>query len=123
VSGFFPFHRTGKIATPVGRYFNDAHNVVAHPDTATDWPVLLKACGVKSYDFHALAGSSIRHRFTARPNRSARTSATTRTLSWPRWNANTKRSGDKNKRLALWSAISVRYGWNSIAATNRFCKP
>ncbi len=58
ISGFFPFHRMGKTAKPAGRYFNDSHNVIARPGTVIDWPVLLKACGVKSYDFHALSGSA-----------------------------------------------------------------
>lgn len=57
IVGFFPFHRTGKIATPAGRYFNDAHNIIVRPGTLIDWSALLKACDVKSYDFHAMVGS------------------------------------------------------------------
>ncbi|WP_146536485.1 GNAT family N-acetyltransferase [Rubripirellula reticaptiva] len=56
VVAFLPFHRIGKVAWPAGRYFNDAHNLVMRPGTMVDWPWLLKQCGVKAYDFHALVG-------------------------------------------------------------------
>ncbi|MGB7324728.1 MAG: GNAT family N-acetyltransferase [Rubripirellula sp.] len=56
VVAFLPFHRIGKVAWPAGRYFNDAHNLVMRPGTSVDWPWLLKKCGVKAYDFHALVG-------------------------------------------------------------------
>lgn len=56
IVGFLPFHRHGAVATPAGRFFNDAHNILAWPGTSLDWPTLLKSIGVKSYDFHALVG-------------------------------------------------------------------
>ncbi len=57
IAGFLPFHRIDQVAWAAGRYFNDAHNVVAHPQTRFDWPKLLRACDVKAFDFHALVGS------------------------------------------------------------------
>ncbi|QDT06205.1 hypothetical protein K227x_46130 [Rubripirellula lacrimiformis] len=57
VVGFLPFHRINHIAWPAGRFVNDAHNVVAHPDTTFDWCWLLKECQVKAYDFHSMVGS------------------------------------------------------------------
>ena len=54
--GFFPFHRVGRVAKPVGRFLNDAHNVIAGPDTTIDWLSLLARCQVRAFDFHALVG-------------------------------------------------------------------
>jgi CelD/BcsL family acetyltransferase involved in cellulose biosynthesis len=60
--GFFPFHKVGGVAVPVGRYFNDGHNVIASPATSVDWIWLLKQCDVKAFDFHALVGANPRNR-------------------------------------------------------------
>ncbi|MEM9828974.1 MAG: GNAT family N-acetyltransferase, partial [Planctomycetota bacterium] len=57
VIGYLPFHRIGRSANPVGRCFNDAHNLIAWPGTQLDWRWLLRACRVDSFDFHALAGN------------------------------------------------------------------
>jgi CelD/BcsL family acetyltransferase involved in cellulose biosynthesis len=54
--GFLPFHRLSRVAEPVGRFFNDAHNVIAWDGAAFDWLNLLRDCGVKAYNFHALCG-------------------------------------------------------------------
>lgn len=56
--GFLPFHRIGQVAVPVGRFFNDAHNLIAPVETAVQWPWLLQQCGVKAFDVHALVGHS-----------------------------------------------------------------
>jgi CelD/BcsL family acetyltransferase involved in cellulose biosynthesis len=55
--GFLPFHRVGRVAFPPARRFNDAHDIIAGPETKIDWLWLLKECDLKSYDFHALVGS------------------------------------------------------------------
>lgn len=52
--GFLPFHRIGRKAVPVGRYFNDAHCIIAAANVHYDWMWLLRQCNVKAYDFHAL---------------------------------------------------------------------
>lgn len=54
ILGFFPFHRIGRKAVPVGRYFNDAHHVIAKANVSFDWLWLLQQCNVKAYEFHAL---------------------------------------------------------------------
>ena len=54
--GFLPFHRSGNIAFPVGRFFNDAHNAILRNDVKVDWSRLLREMGVTSYDFHSLCG-------------------------------------------------------------------
>ncbi len=59
--GFFPFHRVNGVAVPVGRYFNDAHNVIASPETTVDWLELLERCDVKAFDFHALVAADPRN--------------------------------------------------------------
>ena len=41
---------------PVGRFLNDAHNIVADPRTPLDWMWMLNCCKLKSFDFHALVG-------------------------------------------------------------------
>lgn len=60
--GFFPFHRVGGVAVPVGRYFNDGHNVITSPATPVDWIWLLKQCDVKAFDFHAMVGANPQNR-------------------------------------------------------------
>lgn len=52
--GFVPFHAVGRRAVPVGRYLNDAHNVIAARNVSFDWLWLLEQCNLKTYDFHAL---------------------------------------------------------------------
>ncbi|MFK8112513.1 MAG: GNAT family N-acetyltransferase [Rubripirellula sp.] len=54
--GFLPYHQIGKVALPAGRFFNDAHSVIISPEHSFDWYQLLKQCGLKAYDFHALVG-------------------------------------------------------------------
>lgn len=56
VVGFFAFHNVNGIAKPVGRFFNDMHNIVAAAGLQFDWRTLLKKCGVVAFDFHALVG-------------------------------------------------------------------
>lgn len=53
---FLPFHRIGAHAFPVGRFFNDAHNLIAPADHAISWDWLLESLGLRSYSFHALLG-------------------------------------------------------------------
>ena len=60
--GMLPVHILGKTAYPAGRFLNDAHNVVMAPDTQLNWVWMLKVLGVRSYDFHALAGQVSTHR-------------------------------------------------------------
>jgi CelD/BcsL family acetyltransferase involved in cellulose biosynthesis len=55
--GFFPHHLIGSNAYPVGRKFNDAHGVIASPDTEFTWSELLKAIGAKGFEFHSLVGA------------------------------------------------------------------
>ena len=54
--GCLPFHRFRGTAVPVGRFINDAHNVIAHPDASIDWLWLLEQLDVRAFDFHALVG-------------------------------------------------------------------
>ena len=54
--GFLPFHRIGNLAVPVGRFLNDAHNVIAAHPGEIDWAWLLRQCNVKAFDVHALVG-------------------------------------------------------------------
>ena len=58
IVGFWPLHRIGGVAKPVGRFLNDAHNVVSSPNLQIDWRFLLKRCGVRGFDFHALVGDT-----------------------------------------------------------------
>mgnify|MGYP001824935472 CR=1 FL=1 len=60
--GFFPFHRVSGVAVPVGRYFNDGHNVIKAPATPVDWLWLLQQCDVKACEFHAMVGADPQHR-------------------------------------------------------------
>ena len=52
---FLPFHRVGKLGVPVGRFLNDAHNVVGLSSEQIDWTSWLQACEVVAFDFHAIA--------------------------------------------------------------------
>ena len=54
--GFLPYHQSGKVAFPAGRFFNDAQNVVLRSGMKLDWMWLLEEMGVTSYDFHSLCG-------------------------------------------------------------------
>lgn len=56
IIGFLPFHRYRGSAVPVGRFINDAHNVITTPDTRIDWLWLLEQIDARAYDFHALVG-------------------------------------------------------------------
>ena len=56
IVGFFPFHRFRGTAVPVGRFLNDAHNIIADPATMIDWIWLLEKIDCKAFDFHAMAG-------------------------------------------------------------------
>ena len=58
IIGFLPFQRVNNVAHPVGRCFNDAHNLIAEKDAGIDWIWLLEQIDVKAYDFHAMLGSS-----------------------------------------------------------------
>ncbi len=54
VVGFLPFHRTGRVAVPVGRFLNDAQNVIGLSPKQVDWATLMRACDVLAFDFHAI---------------------------------------------------------------------
>ena len=56
--GFLPFHRIGNAAYPVGRFFNDAHNMIAAPETKIEWNWLLRELRIQRFEFHAMAGAS-----------------------------------------------------------------
>ena len=58
ITGFLPFHSYRGVALPAGRFFNDAHNVIRHPNTKIDWQWLLREIDCKAFDFHAMAGLS-----------------------------------------------------------------
>ena len=57
IVAFLPFHRIGRRGYPVGRFFNDAHNLIAPANERITWSWLLNEIGLKTYEFHALAGS------------------------------------------------------------------
>ncbi|MFU7558341.1 GNAT family N-acetyltransferase [Roseiconus sp. JC912] len=56
---FLPIHRQDAHAYPVGRFFNDAHNIIQGPATAIPWHWLLNQVGLRSYRFHALVGQQL----------------------------------------------------------------
>ncbi len=56
IVGYFPHHRVGSMAYPVGRRFNDAHGVITRPSTSLDWSKLLAAMKVNGFHFHSLVG-------------------------------------------------------------------
>lgn len=59
VVAFLPFHRVGKLGVPVGRFLNDAHNIVGLSSEEIVWTRWLKACGVVAFDFHAIADPAV----------------------------------------------------------------
>ena len=53
--GFFPFERrTGGIGRPVGGAFSDYHGVIAEPGVAWDAGWLVRACGLRAWEFDHL---------------------------------------------------------------------
>lgn len=69
--GFLPFHRKGRVAYPVGRFFNDAHGVICDPawfrgqdptapGQSSFWHTLLDQAGLIAFEFHALVGADQR---------------------------------------------------------------
>ncbi|GAA5509339.1 hypothetical protein Rcae01_04838 [Novipirellula caenicola] len=54
--GLWAFHRIRGVAWPVGRCFNDAHNIIASNTVAIDWRWLLKELNLKAFHFHSLVG-------------------------------------------------------------------
>jgi CelD/BcsL family acetyltransferase involved in cellulose biosynthesis len=55
VVGFFPFHRIkSSHAIPVGGKMNDAHGPISSAATTINMQLLLRKCGLQSWDFHAL---------------------------------------------------------------------
>jgi len=52
--GFLPFHRVGRLGVPVGRFLNDAQNVIGLSSVQVDWKRLMRACGVVAFDLHAI---------------------------------------------------------------------
>ncbi|WP_372724009.1 GNAT family N-acetyltransferase [Novipirellula sp.] len=54
--GLWAFHRIRGVAWPVGRCFNDAHNIIAANTVAIDWRWLLKELNLKAFHFHSLVG-------------------------------------------------------------------
>ncbi len=57
VAGFFPHQRGWGVGVPVGGRLSDHHGVIAEPGLAWSWPVLLRGCGLASWDFHHLAAA------------------------------------------------------------------
>ncbi|MCC9641453.1 GNAT family N-acetyltransferase [Rhodopirellula sp. JC740] len=56
--GFFPFHRIRGVGLPVGRFLNDAQNVIAARELSVDWSELAKAAQVRAFDLHAIVGGA-----------------------------------------------------------------
>ncbi|WP_052031914.1 GNAT family N-acetyltransferase [Novipirellula maiorica] len=54
--GLWPFHRINRIAWPVGRCFNDAHNIISANTPPIDWRWLLKELNLKAFHFHSMVG-------------------------------------------------------------------
>ena len=52
--GFLPFHRVGRVGVPVGRFLNDAQNIVGLSPDRIDWSEWLTACEVVAFDMHAI---------------------------------------------------------------------
>lgn len=57
IVGFLPLHRQGRKAFPAGRFFNDAQNLIATEENLIPWHWLLRAAGLRSFEFHALTGA------------------------------------------------------------------
>ncbi len=58
LAGLWAYHRIRGIAWPVGRCFNDAHNIIAANSCSIDWRWLLKKLDLKAFHFHSLVGST-----------------------------------------------------------------
>lgn len=56
---FLPFHRVGKLGVPVGRFLNDAHNIVGLSSQEIDWTQWLEACDVIAFNFHAVPDPAV----------------------------------------------------------------
>lgn len=52
--GFLPFHRVGGVGVPVGRFLNDAQNIVGLANEQIEWGNWLQACNVAAFDLHAI---------------------------------------------------------------------
>ncbi|TWU01907.1 GNAT family N-acetyltransferase [Neorhodopirellula pilleata] len=52
--GFLPFHRIGRIGLPVGRFLNDAQNVIGLASERIDWSQWMRACDVAAFELHAI---------------------------------------------------------------------
>ncbi|SMP65737.1 Acetyltransferase involved in cellulose biosynthesis, CelD/BcsL family [Neorhodopirellula lusitana] len=52
--GFLPFHRVGRLGVPVGRFLNDAQNVIGLAAERVDWSAWLQACNVIAFDMHSI---------------------------------------------------------------------
>src|SRR5262245_51070407 len=58
-AAFFPYQRRGLgFADPVGSRLSDFHGVIAPRDFSWDVQEFMRACGLSSWEFHALVGSS-----------------------------------------------------------------
>ncbi|TWT70081.1 hypothetical protein Pan14r_23790 [Crateriforma conspicua] len=62
IVGVLPFHRRGRVAYPVGRFFNDAHQLITASDVTVDWIDLLRQLSLRSFDAHAMTGVNDRDR-------------------------------------------------------------
>lgn len=54
VIAFLPLHQIGRIGLPVGRFLNDAQNIVGLAPTQIDWTEWLRGCGLVALDWHAI---------------------------------------------------------------------
>lgn len=57
-TALLPLHRVGGHGYPVGRFFNDAHNLISAGDTPVTWNELIGPAQLNVFDFHALTGAS-----------------------------------------------------------------
>ena len=58
--GVLPFHKIGNVAYPVGRHFNDAHNLMVDQSCSVTWENVLEAINARSFDFHAMVGQPVK---------------------------------------------------------------
>ncbi|OYP31145.1 MULTISPECIES: GNAT family N-acetyltransferase [Rhodopirellula] len=56
---FLPLHRKGKHAYPVGRFLNDAHQLIKAPDENLGLTWLVTKLGLTAFHFHALIGEPL----------------------------------------------------------------
>lgn len=56
VIGLLPYHRIGRVGYPVGRFFNDAHNILQTSGASLNWMDVLAGLSLRSFDAHALVG-------------------------------------------------------------------